>query len=293
MITLAWIVAFGAAGVLALALVLHAIPRLGPAGRRLSASLCRAPGLDLVVFAFVHGPQIAGVWAAMHHLSGTWGAWVAAGAGLAAGVVSQAVGLILWMRAHEACHAAAMKGPRIKSTLNRLLGGGLGGAWRNYLAVWWTAWAVPVFTLIRIAQVLVYPPLTWLVRLPKYDASVWVRVSRQKFEGLVGADRIWCLYCDWMTGVWSLGGEMLRNVESFWCPIRFASPEKCERCTVDFPDVSGGWVDARAGMKDVVNVLEAKYPGPGGDNSWFGHPARRSDTPAVGVTVEGRRVEGP
>ena len=47
-----------------------------------------------------------------------------------------------------------------------------------------------------------------------------------KVEGLVGHDRIWCLYCDWMTGVWSLGTEMLRNVESFWCPLRFSSDAK-------------------------------------------------------------------
>ena len=37
---------------------------------------------------------------------------------------------------------------------------------------------------------------------------------------VIGHALIWCLYCDWMTGVWSLGTEMLRNVESFWYPIR-------------------------------------------------------------------------
>jgi hypothetical protein len=128
----------------------------------------------------------------------------------------------------------------------------------------------------------VYPPLTWLVRLPRYRSSEWVNVSRQKFDGLVGHDLIWCLYCDWMTGVWSLGTEMLRNVESFWCPIRFASPEKCANCRVDFPDIEGGWVAADGEMADVVGVLTDRYPGPKGDNAWFGHPTR--------LTVEGRET---
>ncbi|MBK7405799.1 MAG: hypothetical protein IPJ41_14560 [Phycisphaerales bacterium] len=99
--------------------------------------------------------------------------------------------------------------------------------------MWWTALAVPVFWVIRVAECIVYPPLTWLVRLPKYKPAEWVNVSRHKFEGLVGHDLIWCL-CDWMTGIWALGGEMLRNVETFWCPIRFDSAKKCENCKHDF-----------------------------------------------------------
>jgi hypothetical protein len=105
---------------------------------------------------------------------------------------------------------------------------------------------VPIFAAARIGQYLVYPPLTWLVRLPKYNTAEWISVSRHKFEGLVGHDLIWCLYCDWMTGVWSLGTEMLRNVESFWCPIRFRSDKKCENCTLDFPDVDNGWAPKTA-----------------------------------------------
>src|SRR5262249_30687754 len=125
--------------------------------------------------------------------------------------------------------------------------------------------------------------LTWTVRLPKYRQGDWVNVSRQKFRGLVGHDLIWCLYCDWMTGVWSLGSEMLRNVESFWCPIRFASGKKCANCAVDFPDVFNGWVPADGTMADVASVLEAKYPAQG-PQPWFGHPAR--------LTVEGKEPVG-
>jgi hypothetical protein len=93
-----------------------------------------------------------------------------------------------------------------------------------------------------MAEVFVYPPIQWLTGFPSYRSGDWVNVSRHKFSGLVGHDLIWCLYCDWMTGIWSLGTEMLRNVESFWCPIRFSNTAKCDNCSVDFPDVKNEWV---------------------------------------------------
>jgi hypothetical protein len=82
-----------------------------------------------------------------------------------------------------------------------------------------------------------------------------------------------------MTGVYSLGGEMLRNVESFWCPIRFHNPRKCEHCKTDFPDIEGGWVPADGSMADVEQTVERFYGE--GRREWFGHPARRTgqDTP--------------
>ena len=86
-----------------------------------------------------------------------------------------------------------------------------------------------------------------------------------------------------MTGVWSLGTEMLRNVESFWCPIRFASGKKCANCSTDFPDVNNGWVPATATMADVTETLAAKYPPDQYPRAWFGHPGR--------VTVKGRAIE--
>ena len=113
------------------------------------------------------------------------------------------------------------------------------------------------------------PWLTWLLGFKSYDHREWVNVSRHKFEGLIGRDLIWCLYCDWMTGVYSLGAEMLRNVESFWCPIRFYDDKKCENCSLDFPDIDAGWVPADGTMADVVQVLETeidKNP----TWSWFG-----------------------
>ena len=245
--------------------ILHLIARLGRPGRRISDWLCHAPALDVVVFYFTALPAIVGV--------------VLAGwAGLGAAIGGQCSAMLLWVALHELAHPAARKEPRIFSTINQLV-----GRWRNHFALWWTAWAVPGFWAIRLGQYLVYPPLTWTVRLPKYRSRDWVNLSRHKFRGLVGYDLIWCLYCDWMTGVWSLSAEMLRNVESFWCPIRFDSTKKCEHCQVDYPDIAGGWIGADGTMQDVTALLQEKYPAGQKSNPWFGHPAR--------LTIEGEEPE--
>ena len=213
--------------------LLHLLGRLGPKGRAASAWFCRAPGLDLVIAWFTAMPLIAGPiagglalgpgWAAAlgpWGSAGVLGVWGAALAGLLAAVAGQVLTVCVWTVLHEAAHRDAVRGPRIVKAINRHV-----GPWRNHAAVWWTALAVPIFFVVRVAQYIVYPPLTRLVRLPRYDAADWVAVSRHKFRGLVGHDLIWCLYCDWMTGVWSLGTEMLRNVESFWCPSGSTPPE--------------------------------------------------------------------
>jgi hypothetical protein len=262
-----------AAGLLVLAWVLHAIGRLLPG---LARACTHAPGLDLVVFAFVHGPWVAAgvVWARSEGGAGLLGLL------FLTAVVSQMVTLHVWAFVHELVHRRHAGGPRISRVLNTKV-----GLVRNIVAVWWTALAVPVFTLIRLAEVLMWPMLVLLVKFPRYRQAEWVNVSRQKFDGLVGWDLIWCLYCDWMTGVWSLGGEMLRNVESFWCPIKFSSPEKCANCRVDYPDVESHWIKPppEGGMQEVAALLDKQYPGPGGVNSWFNHPDRKVD-----VTIEGR-----
>jgi len=253
-------------GLLLLAGVCHLI---GMASRRLGDVLCRAPMVDVVLFAFTALPWVVG-------------AGIRGWAGLGVAVGGQITALLSWIVLHELSHPGARSGPRIHATLDNIV-----GRLRNHVAVWWTAWVVPVFWGIRFGQVFVYPVLTWTVRLPKYKQSEWINLTRQRFDGLVGYDLIWCLYCDWMTGVWSLGAEMLRNVESFWCPIRFYSQKKCENCAVDYPDINGGWVDATGTMAQVTVVLKEKYaPGAGAgakENSWFGHPAR--------LTVEGESLK--
>jgi len=241
--------------------LLHLIPKLGAPGRAFSEWLCVAPGLDLVVGFFTGLPLILGP---------AFGGWL----GLGFSVVAQVLAVMIWTTMHGLVHREACKGPRIVKFLN-----GLVGPWRNFIAVWITAFAIPVFLCVRVAELLVYPWLTWLIRFPKYKQSEWVRVGRYKFKNLVGHDLIWCLYCDWMTGVWSLGSEMLRNVESFWCPIRFDNEKKCENCHHDFPDIFGGWVKSDADMQAVTDTLKEQY-GEAEINAWFGHPAR--------LTVEGK-----
>ncbi len=249
--------------------LLHTLPRLGPVGKRISESCCHALLLDVIVTYFLILPGVAGV-----ILLGWWG--------IVAAVIGQVLGLQVWVALHEYAHAEAMRGPRIVKSLNRMV-----GAWRNHAALWVTAIVVPLFWLVRMAEIFIYPFLVWLVRLPRYKHGEWVNVSRHKFEGLVGHDLIWCLYCDWMTGVWSLGSEILRNVESFWCPIRFYDGKKCENCKIDFPDIEPGegktgWVAAEGKMAEVTELLEQQYEGRD-SNTWFGHPAR--------LTVEGKSVE--
>lgn len=296
------------AALLVSAIFFHILVRLGSVGQRACDACAKAPLLDIIVFYFCHGPHIAAflIWwnrpmpivtqtligngnriVEDMELAGRtiepseFSRWLHGDLSLltylAISIVAQAATLVLWSWFHEALNPGIRKGPRIVSTLNRRV-----GWFRNHAAVWWTALAVPLFTLVRLAEILIYPPLHWLVRLPKYNTAEWINISRQKFSGLVGYDLIWCLYCDWMTGVWSLGSEMLRNVESFWCPIKYTSPEKCEKCSIDFPDINGGWVDAKGNIADVAKVLEDKYPGPNGDNGWFGHPSRAN------LTIEGK-----
>ncbi|MGA3068325.1 MAG: hypothetical protein ABSF29_15880 [Tepidisphaeraceae bacterium] len=243
--------------------LLHLIPRLGRTGQRLSNGLCRAPGLDWVITYFTVAPLIVGP--AVAGWRGFFGA-----------IVGQVAGVMIWTFLHELANPDARRGPRIIKMSNRL-----SGRWRNMAALWLTAIVTPGFWIIRFSEVAIWPAIARLVGLPRYRSADWVNVSRHKFSGLVGHDLIWCLYCDWMTGVWSLGSEMLRNVESYWCPIRFSNEKKCANCAVDFPDVEQGWVPADGTMAQVVETMETMYAD--GQRGWFGHPAR--------LTVKGEPVE--
>lgn len=265
-----WMTLLTTAGIVAGALLLgalflHLLPRLGSAGRAASEAFCRAPLLDLPITYFTVGPLFFGP---------IYGGWI----GLLGAIAGQVLAVMIWTVMHEMLNRRHLKGPRIVHVLNRKV-----GRFRNHTAVWITAGAVPLFWIVRLAQYVLWPPIRVLVRFPRYNSGEWVNCSRQKFEGLVGHDLIWCLYCDWMTGIWSLGSEMLRNVESFWCPIRFMNEKKCANCAVDFPDVNNGWIPAGGGMAAVAGRLDEKYPGADGVNSWFGHPAR--------LTHEGKQVD--
>lgn len=236
---------------LVLAAVLMGLPAFGTAGKHILTALGKAPGLDVLLSVMIWLP-----WVVCRVTLG----WQ----GVLGAIAGQIVAMQIWVVVHERIHAQATQEPRINGYLNQRF-----GWWRNHLALWVTSIVLPVFFLIRAAQIFVYPALTLLLGFRRYNHSEWINVSRQKFEGLVGTDLIWCLYCDWMTGVYSLGAEMLRNVESFWCPIRFYYGKKCDNCAIDFPDINGGWVDTQGTMTDVVETLKAQMPTKGAW-SWFG-----------------------
>jgi hypothetical protein len=254
---------YTSASLTVVAAFLTLVPRLGLVGRRISDMFARAPMLDLWVALF------------------TWIPWVVACAlagsvGLGGALLGQMIALGVWCIGHELMFREAARGPRIVKFINRTV-----GRWRNHLALWVTLVALPGFWFIRIVQITLWWTLVVLLDFPKYKHSEWINVSRQKFDGLIGHDLVWCLYCDWMTGVYSLGAEMLRNVESFWCPIRYYHGKKCENCQIDFPDIADGWVPADGTMHEVEQVMQSKYGD--GRREWFGHPAR--------LTVKGQPVE--
>ncbi|BAM03832.1 hypothetical protein [Phycisphaera mikurensis] len=278
-----FVVLFSLVFCLLVAGLLHLLPRVG--GEAWSRWLSEAPGLDVAVFALTVLPQLVGLAAGVARDAGFLGTILL----ILAAVVGQGLALFAWMRLHELAHKEAMRGPRLKRSMNRAV-----GPVANGFAVWWTALAVPVFAIVRLAEIVVYPPLVKIIHLPAYDTKGYINVSRQKHEHLVGADRIWCLYCDWMTGVWSLGTEILRNIESFWCPLRYGNAAKCENCVQEFPDIDGGWAPADSGMAGAVAAAEKHYPGPPDENgkpfnSWFGHPKRQA---LAQLTVGGAEVAG-
>src|SRR5437899_8445430 len=112
--------------------LLHLIPRLGAAGTRLGAWLCRAPGLDLVVSLFTWiPPTVLGI--------------VFGWRGVVGSIIGQVLGMLVWMFAHELANRTHVNGPRIVSFLNRTV-----GRLNNHVALWVTALAVPVFIILRV-----------------------------------------------------------------------------------------------------------------------------------------------
>ncbi|HEX8523117.1 MAG TPA: hypothetical protein VF669_12745 [Tepidisphaeraceae bacterium] len=248
-------------GVSLLAALVTFLPRMNP---KVSEAFCRAPLLDLIVASFTIIPWI---------LAAAFGGW----GGLVGSILGEAAALLVWTSYHELMYRKYTDGPRIVKFIEKTV-----GVWQNQLALWVTLIALPGFWFIRVTEMIAYWPLVKLLDFPRYKQSEWVNVSRHKFEGLVGHDLVWCLYCDWMTGVYALGAELLRNVESFWCPIRFYDGKKCANCAIDFPDINHGWVEPNKSMADVVAKMEEMYTtGPRGH---FTHPVR--------LTVGGREIPG-
>lgn len=215
--------------------------------------IAQAPGLDFFISLFTWMPWVAGA---------LWTGW----SGVAAAVVAQLLFLHAFCLVHRALRGR--KGRTLTDAQGRVL-----GPVRNQLCLLVQTPAIIAFVGVRAAELLLYPPIAALGRLPTYKHSEWVNLSRHKYDGLIGYDLLWCWYCDWMTGLWCLGSEMLRNIESFWCPIRFRSDIKNRNASIDFPDVEK-WAPANGTMEDAVQAFEKHYDRKSA-NSWWGHPDRQ------------------
>ncbi|MEP2777487.1 MAG: hypothetical protein ABJQ29_08145 [Luteolibacter sp.] len=212
----------------------------------------QAPLLDIVISLFTWIPWVAG---------GCMDGW----RGVLAAIFAQFLAIQIFSFTDRLIRGK--KGDTLTAAQGRLL-----GPIRNHIALLATTPAAVAFCLIRASEIFVYPLVAWLAKMPTYRQSEWVNLSRHKYAGLVGADLLWCWYCDWMTGLWALGSEMLRNIESFWCPIRFRDDVKNCNTSIDFPDVEK-WVPADATLDDAVEAFEKYYDGTG-KNSWWGHRDR-------------------
>ncbi|MDA0771550.1 MAG: hypothetical protein O3C63_01270 [Cyanobacteria bacterium] len=194
--------------------------------------------------------------------------WYAGKTGVLATVVAQVLMIYVFNFVHgQIIHK--QKGDTVKDALNKVV-----GPLRNHLGLFVSLGAVPVFLILRFGEIVLYAPLRWILGFPKYKEEEWINISRQKIDGLVGHDMTWCLYCDWMTGVYSYGAEMLRNVESFWCPLKFQNGKKCENCKIDFPDIEK-WAQADGTIQDLHDLVLEKYSSDMNEpNPWFGHESR-------------------
>src|SRR3989442_10678188 len=118
MIPLLFIAASTLVGIAGFAGLLQLIPRLGAAGTRIAAWLCRAPGLDLVVSLFTWiPPAVLGI--------------VFGWRGVAGAIIGEGLGMLVWMVAHGLANPRYVRAPRILTVLNRT-----DGRSNNHIARW-------------------------------------------------------------------------------------------------------------------------------------------------------------
>lgn len=216
-------------------------------------AVTKAPLLDLVTSMFSWVPWVACFWL---------GSWSSLGFCL----VAQIVSIEIFSFTHSTWHR--YRGPKIRDALNEIV-----GPWRNHSGLIVTLMILPIMWMIRLGQVTVYPLQVLGLGFPWYRHSDWISVNRQKFAGLVGHDLVWCLYCEWVLSIYALGGEMIRNNESWWCPIQFHDQNKCQLCVEQFPDIEH-WVKPEGTMQDAKDLLLSRYCPKKKPRAWYGYRGR-------------------
>jgi hypothetical protein len=134
--------------------------------------VAEAPLLDIIVSLFTWVPWLSG-------------AWLMGWTGVAAAVVGQLCFLHAFCLTHRMLRGR--KGRTLTDAQGRIL-----GPFRNQLCLMVQTPAIIVFTQVRLAEIFLYPPVAWLGKLPTYQASEWVNLSRHKYDGLIGYDLHWC-----------------------------------------------------------------------------------------------------
>lgn len=198
----------------------------------------------------------------------TWVPWVlcfyvGAWQGLGICLLAQIVSLEIFSVSHTIFRR--YRGAKIRHALDEIV-----GPVRNHLGLLITLMILPIMWIIRVGQLTIYPLQVLTLGFPWYKHREWVSVSRQKFEGLVGHDLVWCLFCEWVLSIYSFGAEMIRNNESWWCPIQFHDQDKCAKCVGDFPDLNI-WVKPEGSMQEVKDHLLNRYCPKKKPRAWSGY----------------------
>lgn len=134
----------------------------------ISEKIVRAPFLDILISVFTWIPWAVGFW-----LNG----WI----GVLSALFAQ------WLGIYVFCLMDRVIRGKPADTLTAAQGRVI-GPFRNHLALLATTPATVAFVAVRLTEILVYPVVAWLAKLPTYKSSEWVNLSRHKYAGLIGPD---------------------------------------------------------------------------------------------------------